>query len=122
MIIKQIDRPTLRHLRAQIEDALSVIGKEHGIVLTMGNARFTPDSFRAKIECQLQSAEKPGVSAAFTRMLKLRKLNPHRANPKGYTLIDYKPNARKNKWVIVSRQGTKYVISEATAQAWFGDK
>jgi hypothetical protein len=48
--LKSFDRQTIRLLRERIDSALHQIAQEYGISITAGNARFTPENVRLKLE------------------------------------------------------------------------
>lgn len=50
MAIKQFDRTNLRVLSADIQAALTEVGKKHGITVTVAVGRFSPTLYRTKIE------------------------------------------------------------------------
>ena len=45
-----ITKPQLKAIRADLDEALRVVGEKHGFVLTQGNCRFQTDTFTTKID------------------------------------------------------------------------
>ena len=56
------DRQNLRVIRADIEQALRAVEQKHGVSFTLGSIRFSPDSFRCRLEAD--ASAKAGLPAA----------------------------------------------------------
>lgn len=50
MSIKAFDKPNLKMLRNEIDDALKHVAEKHGIRLSLGNISFTATTFTGKLE------------------------------------------------------------------------
>ncbi len=49
-MIKSFDRSTMQEVRIILTEALNKIQKEHGVTLSVGTMRFTPNDFSCKLQ------------------------------------------------------------------------
>ena len=59
MIIKSIDREVCRALRTELDAALAAVAKRHGVVISLGNARFTASTIDFKLGVAIPSGDGP---------------------------------------------------------------
>lgn len=48
-MITRFDRPIVKNLRTELDELLKTFGEKHGIIVQMGNARFTANSVNWKM-------------------------------------------------------------------------
>ena len=51
-----LTKTTMKQIRLDIEEALNAVAQKHGIKFTPGNATFSADSFRMKLEANVVQA------------------------------------------------------------------
>ena len=68
--IKNFDKPTLNHLRAQIDNALMTVGSKYGITFSLGGIKYQADSFRVRLEANLGGPALSQNDIAAQRLVK----------------------------------------------------
>lgn len=68
--MKEFTRQNLITLQQEIDAALATVAKKNGIVLSMGNIKFSGEEFHAKLEAAVTSTNSAGLSMAEMKMKK----------------------------------------------------
>lgn len=113
------DRNTVKNLRTEIQTALDTVAKKHGIRLSMGSIRFSPDKFTTRLtaESDAKPAESPYSEKAFAALAGTFYLKPEdfgrmvTVGGRMYTLAGFRPNSLKYPVVARYRTGKMYKLS-----------
>ena len=116
-------------IRADVDAVLAAIGKKHGVLLNMGNARFTGHSATMKMEITeagadtinpvadgTTSARNVRAEADFKAMATLYGLKPEwlhtnvTLSGKTFEIIGLLPNKHKNVVLIQGTGGGQYIV------------
>ncbi len=60
-----MDKAKVKIMRIEIDEALQLIAKDHGLSLGVGNIRFTDTGFKAQVICEEKNAD--GVNARYLK-------------------------------------------------------
>jgi len=114
--LKSFDRQTIRLLRERIDSALRPLAQEYGISITAGNASFSAENVRLKLE--LAVIGENGVESA--QVVEFRKYAPLLGlkaedlgktflfNGKPYTIVGAKLSSRKYPILAKNKNGKVY--------------
>ena len=136
MTITAFDRANLRSMREEITLALKPLADKHGIIIDLGNIRFSGEEFKAQVIGKTVAVTGPAPlgsspgyaspipAAPVSSVLALRcardSLDPNKPNVKGWKIVDYKAGNHKYPWIVAARSGTRYKISHMQAKTYFG--
>jgi hypothetical protein len=117
MKIDQFTRSNLSVIRAELDEAMAVIAKKHGITLQAGSIRFSAGE--AKINLVARATESKFVSDAFVEHMKLYGL---RANVviNGKKLVRHDRKKIKYPFIYQGSDGKNYKCSYELAKVFFG--
>jgi hypothetical protein len=128
-----INKSTLPSIRAEINAALAAVGSKHGLVLSIGNIRFTADSFRTTLEAKTFSQAGREVAAIAVEQIDLesagqRVLGTGVDLTKEYMsptlgkvkLIGYHPRKPKYPFIVQTTAGKRFKITVASARNLVG--
>jgi len=109
MSITTIDKEAIRALRVEIAAALQVISEKHGLAIELGNSSYNANSFDMKVNFRLKNAA-PKVAEdyfKYQKILGLPDLNTSFTVPGTgtYTIVGFKPQARKNNLLVTDVKG-----------------
>jgi hypothetical protein len=117
-MIKQLDRATLKFLRAELDTAVAVVAQRHGIVLTIGNARFTPATATFKLNVATKTTDGTVIDREredFIALADVYDLKPEWLDKTfqhgglTYKIVGLKTRRRKNP-VVATHSGKTYVF------------
>lgn len=126
-----INKENAQLLREILKDVLTEPLKNHGLKFELGNARYDDDSvkfngFVISLESGLSQEEKDLKQelewrAKYPHLIELDGNKVAEANGKKYTLVGFKPRARKRPFIVREMKSMKdYIISEKDADKLFG--
>lgn len=115
---KSFDRQTVAQFRKELNLLLHKFGEETGLIVTVGNIRFTVDgtSLRTRLEAAVKgakstSAAQEGIPEKLISVLKMNGLQQtfNCASIGEVTLVDYKSSNRKYPFIGVAKStGKRY--------------
>jgi hypothetical protein len=128
--METMNKKNAQLLREILKDVLTEPLKNHGLKFELGNARFDNDSvkfngFVISLEGGLSQEEKDLKQelewrSEYPHLIELDSNRVAENQGKQYTLVGYKPRARKNPFIVREMQSMKdYVISEKNAERLF---
>ena len=134
--MNQFDKTTLKVLREDINEALTIVANQHNIKISVGNCSYLEDSCTFKLECSLPNALKKTERDLETE-LEYREQSSiaitldrtkiaYSDDGNHYKLVGYKTRARKNPFIIEKviggqLSGEQYICTESYAEKLFGD-
>ena len=68
-IIKTFDKTNLKAVRAEIDNALALVGTKLGIALKIGNISYSDEAFHTKLEAFVVTKDASGKSPAEVKMI-----------------------------------------------------
>ena len=115
--MNQFDKTTLKVLREDINEALTIVANQHNIKISVGNCSYLEDSCTFKLECSLPNALKKTERDLETE-LEYREQSSiaitldrtkiaYSDDGNHYKLVGYKTRARKNPFIIEKVIGGK---------------
>ena len=125
-----INKSTLPSIRADINAALAAVAAKHGLVMSIGNIRFTEDSFRTTLEAKtfkqagtevavaaveqvaLETAGKRVLGGASVDITK-EYMSPTLGKVK---LVGYHPRKPKYPFIVQTVSGKRFKITVASAR------
>lgn len=118
MKIDQFTRTNLAAIRSELDEAMAVIAKKHGITLQAGSIRFSAGE--AKIGVVARVTESMIVSDMFA--LEMEKIYKLRANVviNGKKLVRYDRKKIKYPFIYQGSDGKNYKCSYELAKVFFG--
>ena len=119
-----LTRDTLKVVRADLDKALAQVAAKHGLKFTVGNIRFSSDSFRttlnaAEVATPTQAATMLNASPALTRATETA-CKMHGMDPTKYyrlmdgtpvKVVDYVPRRPKFPFIVQTKTGRKYKVT-----------
>jgi len=116
MTISKFDKPTLRKLRDELQDAVDAVSSANGIKIDVGNARFDDTTVTFKLNCVTIGAD--GI-AETTESKNLTRLYPQYVGKvitlwngvKG-EIVGYSTRSRKYPFQVKGVDGKNYKIGE----------
>lgn len=136
---KTIDRALLRKIREDVDAELAALSKKHGVLLFLGNARFTATEANFKLGVKVTDAsvidtvatgavDSRHASAAndYAAQAKLYGMKPEWLNKQfmhngsALTVVGLLPNKRKNNVLVMGSGGGKYIMPPSDVIRGFG--
>ena len=121
-MITEFDKKNLGQLRSELQAVLDKYATSQGITLQLGNIRFTPESFSAKIEAKVQggkSIKEQRIDAALQFQAQLDKLTLEPTN--GKQLVGYNSRAYKMPYIYKDlKTGKRFKTTRTSAKIYFG--
>jgi hypothetical protein len=127
MTIKSFDKQNVKYLRNELNGVLAEFAKKHGIIASLGNARFTPNSVNWKFTLAASgSVDNPINSveaAAFVNKCFIYGLSKDDLNKtivlRGDRCKIVGLNPRRHKYPVIceNSNGTRYVYSDFEVRA-----
>ena len=109
-MLKEFDRPSIKTLRKDIDNALKSVADKHGLSLQLGNIRFNEHSFTGKLEARV--TENPGEPTMATDF---KALSMSYGIPASYLHSIVTLNGKRYKIVGLKPRNRKYpIICEKT--------
>ena len=117
--------------KTDFEKAMSELEKKYGVVVAMKSANIGNSSFTARIEVvngtSKVNAEKVKFEedVAYFKEYGLTKNDyqkKFKIDGEVYSLIGFKPNARKNKFILCNSKGIKYAFSALALKLKYNSK
>ena len=127
---KQIDRALLKAIHDDVNVALAIVAKKHGVLLSMGNARFTTTSATMKMDISIAdagtiaagttggvTAKTARAEADFKAYATMHGLKPEwlhtsvMIHGKSLEIAGLLPNKHKNVVLVRGTGGGQYIIS-----------
>jgi len=119
-----LTRETLKVVRVDLDQALAAVAKKHGLKFTVGNIRFSSDSFRTTLNAAetapvSQAASMTNASTAISRATETA-CKMHGMDPTKYyrlmdgtpvKVIDYVPRRPKFPFIVQTVTGRKYKVT-----------
>ena len=131
MTIKKIKRSNIGQIRDRLEKRLKAFEKAHGLKVDIGAMRFTENNVKVSMTLSIIDGESGNVRSPERDdfVLHARKyglssalLDKKFSCEQGtFTIVGYRARARKNKFVIQSLRGKKYVCSFFQLRRWLLD-
>lgn len=96
-----IDKQLLADFRKDFEEAMKSLEQKHGLVISLGGIRYSPDSFEAKLECKEGESREDVNEQEFKKHCSAYGLSPEdfdrRFTYQGddYIVIGIRPSKRK---------------------------
>ncbi len=119
MSITKFDKPTLRTLRTELEDALAATAQRLGIEIKVGNASFTDSNVTFKLNLSVRGED--GTVKSKTRVA-LERFYPQyvdkvitlrgRGGPEQGKVVGYNNKAHKYPFLVQTATGTFKVDEE----------
>jgi hypothetical protein len=135
MKITNLDRVSLKVLRASIDEALKAVGEKHGISIQTGNGSYDPRGKSAVLKLELNVLGEDGVAYSplaedFKRNAPLYGLKPEFLNEtftdsrgKTYKLVGFDVKRRSKPFVIeCTTTGKTYIAPGDMLQRGFKDR
>lgn len=128
-MIKQLDRTSLKLLRTDLDAALTAIAQKHGIILTVGNARFTSSTATFKLNVATKAADGTIINREredFISLADVYGLKPEwidktfQWSGNTYKITGLQPRRRKNPVLVRNRNGKGYVFGVDTIKMLMG--
>ena len=124
------DRANLRVLNADIQAALTEVGKKHGITIALGTGRFSPNEYRSKITATTSAPVDAAVRARkeFEEYAGAFFLKPSDfgqtfvVGGKQYTICGIKPKSRQYPVLGRNARGKVFKFAASDVLTWFGRK
>lgn len=128
MAIKKIGRKNIGQIRDRLEKRLKAFEKAHGLKVDIGAMRFTENNVKVSMTLSVIDSDSGNVRSPERDdfVLNARKyglssalLDKKFSCEQGtFTIVGYRTRARKNKFVIQSLRGKKYVASFFQLKTW----
>lgn len=129
-----INKSTLPSIRAEINAALAAVASKHGLVMSIGNIRFTEDSFRTTLEAKTFKQAGTEVAVAAVEQIALETMGQRVLGvtvedlAKEYMsptlgkvkLIGYHPRKPKYPFIVQTTAGKRFKITVASARNLVG--
>ena len=116
----KMTKANVLNFKSDFEKAMKELEKKYGVAVTMKSANIGESYFTAKIEVVNETAENDAEKVKFEEDVALFKeygltkddyQKKFKIDGEVYSLIGFKTNARKNKFILCNSKGTKYVFS-----------
>lgn len=116
----EMTKANVLNFKNDFEKAVKELEKKYGVAVTMKSASIGESYFTAKIEVVNETAENDAEKVKFEEDVTFFKeygltkddyRKPFRIDGTLYFLVGFKPNARKNKFIMSNIKGTKYVFA-----------
>lgn len=122
MTIQAFDKNNLSQLRTDLDKVLKQYGLSEGLVLDLGNIRFTSTEFSAKLNVKIAGSRgltemKQNIGSAQLEN-RIRFLGLKAENDQGWKLTDYKSANWKMPYIF-TRNGKSFKCSEEQAKMYF---
>ena len=117
--MQEFNRPNIKTLREEIDNALKSIAEKHGISLMLGNVRFSDRSFTGKLEARITDTHgEPTMAVDFRTLADTYGLKPENLyrmvtiQGKTYKIVGLKPRNRKYPIIVEEiTNGKRYKFS-----------
>ena len=121
-MITEFDKKNLGQLRSELQAVLNKYASEQGITLQLGNIRFTPESFSAKIEATVKGGKNFKTMKMDQDLLanaQIDKLSLDVCN--GKQLVGYNSRAYKMPYIYKDlKTGKRFKTTRTSAKIYFG--
>jgi len=128
--IQEFDRPTLKLLRNEIDEALAKVGQKYGVTFQGGNIRYTAESFKMQISAATKGVNgesEPAEVKDFKNSCFIYGMTPNDlgrqflVSGESYKLIGYKPKNHKYPFVGQRADGKRFKFTLETVRRGLGD-
>lgn len=129
-MISQLDRPAVLALRNEINQALALIGAQHGVVISLGSAKFTPSNATFKLEVATKTQDgdvQTKEATAFKMLAKAYDLEPSDlgrtfvSNGRHFTITGLNPKRPKYPICATCKEdGRSYKFPEKNVKLLMG--
>jgi hypothetical protein len=109
--IQSFDRQNLKEISIKIEEALTKIGDEYGIILSTGGIRFSGNEFTTKINgASLNSPKTTITTATIVNPLNNIEIGKTQfmSGRMRFTVVGYMSSRPKYPFVGINSNGTRY--------------
>jgi hypothetical protein len=116
----EMTKANVLNFKNDFEKAMKELEEKYGVAVTMKSANIGEYYFTTKIEVVNETAENDAEKVKFEEDVALFKeygltkddyQKKFKIDGEVYSLIGFKTNARKNKFILCNNKGTKYVFS-----------
>ena len=117
--------------KTDFEKAMSELEKKYGVVVAMKSANIGDSSFTAKIEVVNGTSKVNAEKVKFEEdvvyfkeygLTKNDYQKKFKIDGEVYSLVGFKSNARKNKFILCNSKGTKYAFSALDLKLKYNSK
>ena len=127
----EMTKANVFNFKNDFEKAMKELEKKYGVAVTMKSASIGESYFTAKIEVVNETAENNAEKVKFEEDVALFKeygltkddyQKKFKIDGEVYSLVGFKLNARKNKFILCNSKGTKYAFSALALKLKYNSK